>query len=297
MLIDLREDIDNKIDLMGLNEQIKRIKTIMFIKEQSDKPVDYCKNRKDEIHQVYDKAKSWWYSWLDSEQSKTNFSKDFNLSLEETTKIFEKMRKVVDFTKLVFTTRTLDAEYAETFCNTPLYCKITLNCLRPFESQKHYTIFVHEIQHALNYFLKFSKYKIDFSQKLNNIFNEDVMNFDPEKFKQKAYKIGLDDKAISGMTKAVRFFQETGEKMIFPNEMMSRVYAVRSMLGINYPEKFTIKDLVDNVKNTNAYYIILAILNTVELDKDFETKIQELLDVMNSVAKNDKPENMQINLA
>ena len=68
----------------------------MFVNEQDDKPIDYCKDNKDEINQVYDKAKSWWYSWLDSEQSKTNFSKDFNVSLEETTKIFEKMRKVID---------------------------------------------------------------------------------------------------------------------------------------------------------------------------------------------------------
>jgi hypothetical protein len=52
--------------------------------------------------------------------------------------------------------------------------------------------------------------------------------------------------------------------------------------------------LIDNVENTNVYYILIAILMTLKIGDDFENKIQELLDVMNSVAKNEQPQNLEI---
>ena len=296
---------------MKLNEQIKRIKTIMFLSEQDPKDdtqshndqvklpkkklVNYCKDKRDLIHQVYNDAKSWWYDWLKSEQSKTNFAKDFNLTPEKTDKVFLWMERVIKSANLWFSRAGLDNAYAETSCRTTLFCDIFLDCTREFDPDLHYSVFVHELQHALNYSLKNGKHQIDFSSKMNNLFNEDVNSVNEKDFTEKAKKIGLDENTIQRMLRAITFFKKNPEeKILTSDEMLSRIYATRAILNINYPEKFTLQNLIDNVENTNVYYILIAILMTLKIGDDFENKIQELLDVMNSVAKNEQPQNLEI---
>ena len=78
--------------------------------------------------------------------------------------------------------------------------------------------------------------------------------------------------------------------------MMSRVVGVRNALGLEPGQDFTFEDLKSIIKNTNAFYIIAAIIATLKEGEDVNAKLQELLTILNSVAKSDGRNNLEIGL-
>ena len=280
----------------NLQENISRIKTLMLIKEEEQIRRNYCKDKKEEIFQTFEEAKSWWVNWLQNPTFQQRFEIDFAFPKDEMDDLIKYLIEALSIIQFRLS-RYIKNVYAWAGCKGA--CYVHHNCSREFEKKLHFTVYVHEIQHILNQILREDKdLQIDFSKKLNDVFEQNFNNFDGKIFMEKGKKIGIDHDSLTAMTKSINVFraEKEIEQLNRPNEMMSRVVGVRNALGLEPGQDFTFEDLKSIIKNTNAFYIIAAIIATLKEGEDFNVKLQELLTILNSVAKSDGRNNLEIGL-
>ena len=116
--------------IMNINENISRIKEIMGLVNEADSSVtttttqynpipapvkdnttnivrqtsgqlmEACKKRYSQSE--LNKAIAWWNNWLNNSVTKQKFSKNHNISLQETNEIFEDYKDLLKDTKLVY---------------------------------------------------------------------------------------------------------------------------------------------------------------------------------------------------
>lgn len=281
-----------------LQENISRIKTLMLIKEEPEGQFsNFCKgkDKRQEILQTFREAKIWWISWIQNPTFQQRFMSDFAFPEDEIDDLVKYLSKEVSIIEFRFS-RYIKNSFAQAGCEMGS-CNVYHNCSREFEKKLHFTIYVHEIQHIINQILRQDKnLKIDFSKKLNDVFEQNFDNFNDVTFIEKGKKIGIDHDSLTAMTKSINVFraEKEIEKLNHPNEMMSRVVGVRNALGLEPGQDFTFEDLKSIIKNTNAFYIIAAIIATLKEGEDFNAKLQELLTILNSVAKSDGINNLEI---
>lgn len=257
---------------MDLREEISRIKTIMLI--ESDELEDYCKDNEDVIKNTFKSAKKWWKDLIVDPKFREKFISNNNIDQKTADKLLKRIEIIID--RIMFSlSDKLEGLEATTHCSG-VNCFVRYNCNNPFEEKKHHSVFVHEIQHAINQQLR--DVKLHPHTKLRELIGNPV-SWDKNKFIENGKKLGFPDDILGKMVNSIEYFGV--DRMYDEDETLSRIYGIRNYLNKGTSDQITKDDIFNNLLYTDIFYLSITIILSGKT-------IEEFLADVNLVAKNDK---------
>lgn len=276
-----------------------------FTKERTDCVKNYNKT-------TLTQAVNWWKDWLKSPITLNKFAKNWKISTNEASEIFKDYDEALSNLKFQYYSDPNSKSIAYVIPATimgysPFKGIIYVNCAKNTEDPLG--ILIHEIQHILYNVKPFHpKQKIDVDLKIDRNKKESIWTSLGSLFgsetearqseltkaeKDKWYKYASDLKG-QGVKRPIelinRYFELLGSNqkdyMDEDTEVLSRLYGIRSIIGIKPGQDITVRDFVKLVNDgdVNAIWIMLSIIKSGQT-------IQNVLNRFNLYAKTNTSNN------
>jgi hypothetical protein len=273
--------------VVGSSTQVTKSINIPFYREGQDERLYACKSHVNE--DLLKQATDWWKTWLNNQATKNRFAKSFKYDNSTVEKHFAEYNKILSQIKMeyVFSDKRNKAWVSPKFFSNGYNLPITINCSMSIDARRDdlNKLLIHEIQHILDDYHKFHPYSdMDLDTTSGNPkVNTDVL-------KKNLRSVGFNDTAVQSIIMSYFFrLKNSINHLKHPNEIMSTLSEVRSILKLTPNQKIT-KEMI--IKNYRKDDIMLFICQWLYSGKTLDN----FLNFSNSIAMG-KPNTADRNLA
>jgi hypothetical protein len=273
--------------IVGSSTQVTKSINIPFYREGQDERIYACQSHVNE--DLLKEAIDWWKTWLNNQSTKNRFAKSFKYDTRTVEKHFAEYNKILSQIKMeyVFNDKRNKAWVEPNFLTNGYNLPITINCSMIMDAGRYdlNKLLIHEIQHILDDYHKFHPYN---DMDLNTII--DVPKVNTDVLKKNLRSVGFNDTAVQSIVLSYSFRLKNSIKHLkHPNEIMSTLSEVRSILKLDPSQKIT-KEMI--IKNYRKDDIMLFVCQWLHSGKTFDN----FLNFSNSIAMG-KPNTTDRNLA
>jgi hypothetical protein len=273
--------------VVGSSTQVTKSINIPFYREGQDERLYACKSHVNE--DLLKQATDWWKTWLNNQATKNRFAKSFKYDNSTVEKHFAEYNKILSQIKMeyVFSDKRNKAWVSPKFFSNGYNLPITINCSMSIDTARHElnTLLIHEIQHILDDYHKFHPYS---DMDLDTIIGQPKVNWDV--VKKNLRSVGFNDTAVKSIVMSYSFrLKNSINHLKHPNEIMSTLSEVRSILKLTPNQKITKEMIIRNYRKDDIMLFICQWLYSGKTLDNF-------LNFSNSIAMG-KPNTTDRNLA
>jgi hypothetical protein len=273
--------------VVGSSTQVTKSINIPFYREGQDERLYACKSHVNE--DLLKQATDWWKTWLNNQATKNRFAKSFKYDNSTVEKHFTEYNKILSQIKMeyVFSDKRNKAWVSPKFFSNGYNLPITINCSMSIDTARHElnTLLIHEIQHILDDYHKFHPYS---DMDLDTIIGQPKVNWDV--VKKNLRSVGFNDTAVKSIVMSYSFrLKNSINHLKHPNEIMSTLSEVRSILKLTPNQKITKEMIIRNYRKDDIMLFICQWLYSGKTLDNF-------LNFSNSIAMG-KPNTADRNLA
>jgi hypothetical protein len=273
--------------IVGSSTQITKSINIPFYREGQDERMYTCKSHVNE--DLLKEAIDWWKTWLNNQSTKNRFAKSFKYDTSTVEKHFAEYNKILSQIKMeyVFSDKRNRAWVMPNFLTNGYNLPITINCSMSIDAGRDdlNKLLIHEIQHILDDYHKFHPYSdMDLDTTSGNPkVNTDVL-------KKNLRSVGFNDTTVQSIIMSYFLrLKNSINHLKHPNEIMSTLSEVRSILKLTPNQKITKEMIIGNYRNGDIMLFICQWLYS-------EKTLDNFLNFSNSIAMG-KPNTTNTNLA
>jgi hypothetical protein len=261
--------------------------SIPFYREGQDERMYACKSHVNE--DLLKEATDWWKTWLNNQATKNRFAKSFKYDTSTVEKHFAEYNKILSQIKMeyVFSDKRNKAWVSPKFFSNGYNLPITINCSMSIDARRDdlNKLLIHEIQHILDDYHKFHPYS---DMDLNTIIDGPKVN--TEMLKKNLRSVGFNDTAVQSIIMSYFFrLKNSINHLKHPNEIMSTLSEVRSILKLTPNQKITKEMIIKKYRNEDIMLFVCQWLHSGKTLDNF-------LNFSNSIAMG-KPNTADRNLA
>lgn len=273
--------------IVGSSTQITKSINIPFYREGQDERIYACKSHVN--GDLLKEATDWWRTWLNNQTTKNRFAKSFKYDNDTVEKHFAEYNKILSQIemKYVFSDKRNRAWVVSNVLSNGYDLPITINCSMSIDAERHELILllIHEIQHVLDDYHKFHPYN---DMDLNTIIDGPKINDDV--LRKNLISVGFNDTEVKHVIFSYSFrLKNSQQHLNHPNEIMSTLSEVRSVLNLTPNQKITKEMIIKKYRNND---IMLFVCQWLHSGKTFDN----FLNFSNSIAMG-KPNTSDTNLA
>jgi len=273
--------------IVGSSTQITKSINIPFYREGQDERMYACKSHVNE--DLLKEATDWWKTWLNNQATKNRFAKSFKYDTSTVEKHFAEYNKILSQIKMeyVFSDKRNRAWVMPNFLTNGYNLPITINCSMSIDAGRDdlNKLLIHEIQHILDDYHKFHPYSdMDLDTTSGNPkVNTDVL-------KKNLRSVGFNDTTVQSIIMSYFLrLKNSINHLKHPNEIMSTLSEVRSILKLTPNQKITKEMIIGNYRKGDIMLFICQWLYSGKTLDNF-------LNFSNSIAMG-KPNTTDRNLA
>jgi hypothetical protein len=247
-------------EVVGSSTQVTKSINIPFYREGQDERLYACKSHVNE--DLLKQATDWWKTWLNNQATKNRFAKSFKYDNSTVEKHFAEYNKILSQIKMeyVFSDKRNKAWVSPKFFSNGYNLPITINCSMSIDAGRDdlNKLLIHEIQHILDDYHKFHPYSdMDLDTTSGNPkVNTDVL-------KKNLRSVGFNDTAVQSIIMSYSFrLKNSINHLKHPNEIMSTLSEVRSILKLTPNQKITKEMIIKKYRNEDIMLFVCQWLHS-----------------------------------